>query len=99
MLKLMNRIANGLIAAGYGIERNAGVLSDNDPVAYGCTMGVMRSGMAYVPMDFRNSKEDNYRILDFGDCEVLFYQSRFHDQIQELRSRLPKLKHLICINR
>ncbi len=98
MLKLMNRIANGLIAAGFGIERNAAVLSDNDPVAYGCTMGIMRSGMAYVPMDFRNSKEDNYKILDFGDCEVLFYQSRFHDQIQELLPRLLKLKLLVCID-
>ncbi len=99
MLKLMNRIANGLIEAGYGVERNAGVLSDNDPVAYGCTMGIMRSGMAYMPMDFRNSEEDNYRILDFGDCEVLFYQSRFHDQVQELHPRLPKLKLLVCIDR
>jgi acyl-CoA synthetase (AMP-forming)/AMP-acid ligase II len=99
MRKLMNHIANGLIAAGYGIERNAGVLSDNDPVAYGCTMGVMRSGMTYIPMDFRNSKEDNYKILDFGDCEVLFYQSRFHDQVQETRAKLPKLKLLICIDK
>jgi acyl-CoA synthetase (AMP-forming)/AMP-acid ligase II len=99
MLKLMNRIANGLMTAGYGIERNAAVLSDNDPVAYGCTMGIMRSGMAYVPMDFRNSKEDSYKILDFGDCEVLFYQSRFHDQIQEFHLKLPKLKLLICIDK
>jgi acyl-CoA synthetase (AMP-forming)/AMP-acid ligase II len=99
MLKLMNRIANGLIANGYGIERNAAVLSDNDPIAYGCTMGIMRSGMAYVPMDFRNSKEDNYKILDFGDCEVLFYQSRFHDQVQEFRPRLPKLKLLVYIDK
>jgi acyl-CoA synthetase (AMP-forming)/AMP-acid ligase II len=99
MQKLMNRIANGLIAAGYGVEKNAAVLSDNNPVAYGCTMGIMRSGMAYVPMDFRNAKEDNYNILDFGDCEVLFYHSRFHDQIDQLRPRLPKLRHLICIDK
>lgn len=99
MQKLMNRIANGLIAAGYGVERNAAVLSDNDPIAYGCTMGIMRSSMAYVPMDFRNSKEDNHKISDFSDCEVLFYQSRFHDQIQELLPQLSKLKLLICIDK
>lgn len=99
MVKLVNRIANSLNAAGFGIGRNAAVLSDNDPDAYACSLGIMRSGMAYVPMDFRNSKEDNYRILDFGDSEVLFYQSKFHDQIQEMRPRLPKLKHLICIDK
>jgi acyl-CoA synthetase (AMP-forming)/AMP-acid ligase II len=99
MLKLMNRIANGLIAAGFGVERNAAVLSDNDPMAYGCTMGIMRSGMAYMPIDFRNSKEDNYNIFEFGDCEALFYQSRFHDQVHELRSRLPKLRLLVCIDK
>jgi non-ribosomal peptide synthetase component E (peptide arylation enzyme) len=27
MVKLMNRIANGLITAGYGVERNAAVLA------------------------------------------------------------------------
>ncbi len=99
MLKLVNRIANGLIAAGYGTERNAAVLSDNDPLAYSCSLGIMRSGMTYIPMDFRNAPEDNRQILEWGDAEALFYTSRFHDQIQELLPRLPKLKHRICIDK
>lgn len=96
--KLTNCIANGLIAAGYGAGRKAGVLSMNDPIAYSCSLGIMRSGMAYVPMNYRNSKEDNYWLLDFDDCEVLFYQSPFHGMIQELRRSLPKLKLLVCID-
>jgi len=99
MLSLVNRIANALISAGYGFEQNAGVLSDNDPVGFACSMGIMRAGMAYIPMDFRNTKDENHRILDFGDCEVLFYQSRFQDQVQQLRSKLPKLKLLLCIDK
>ncbi len=98
-LNLTYRIANGLIAAGYGVGRNAGVLSMNDPLAYGCSLGIMRSGMAYVPMNFRNSKKDNYWLLDFDDCEVLFYQSVFQDMIQELHPKLPKLKLLVCIDK
>ncbi len=97
-LALVNRIANGLAAAGYGLGRHAGVLCDNDPLGYACTLGVMRSGMAYVPMDFRNTAADNFRILEFGDCEALFYQARFHDQVQELRPGLPKLELLVCID-
>jgi acyl-CoA synthetase (AMP-forming)/AMP-acid ligase II len=99
VLRLTNRIANGLVAGGFGLGNNAGVLSNNDPLAYGCTLGIMRSAMAYIPMDFRNSPEDNLRILDFGDCEVLFYQSQFHAQIRELQPRLPKLKLRVCIDK
>lgn len=98
VLGLVHRIANGLLALGFGLGRNAAVLCDNDPLGYACTLGVMRSTMTYVPMDFRNSPEDNQRILDFGDCEVLFYHSRFHDQVQALRATLPKLRLLLCID-
>ncbi len=99
VLKFMNQIANHLIGSGYGIGRNAAVLSGNDPDAYICTLGIMRSGMAYIPMDFRNSVEDNFKILEYGDCEVLFFQSSFSEQIENLRPRLPKLKDLICVDK
>lgn len=98
VLNLTNRIANTLIAFGFEIGSAAGVLSDNDPDGYICTLGIMRSGMAYVAMNFRNSEADNYHILDYGDCEVLFYQSKYHDQIKNMRPKLPKLKILICID-
>ncbi len=98
MAKLMNRIANGLLSLGYGLGRNAAVLSDNDPDGYACSLGVMRSAMTYIPMDSRNSAGDNERILDWGDAEVLFYGRRFHEQVETIRPRLSKLKHLICID-
>lgn len=99
MIKTMNRIANTLLALGYGGGRNAAILCDNDPDGYACTFGIMRSGMAYVPMDFRNSPDDNRRILEFGDAEILFYGSRFHEQVQGYRSQLPKLVHLVCVEK
>jgi acyl-CoA synthetase (AMP-forming)/AMP-acid ligase II len=98
MVGLMNRLANGLGALGYSQGRNAAVLSDNNPEGYVCTLGIMRAGMAYIPMDFRNSGEDNHQILDWGDAEILFYGKRFHEQVQELVPRLPKLKQLISID-
>ena len=58
----------------------------------------MRSGMAYIPLDFRNSLEDNARILDFGDADVLFFQARFAGQLPELRARLPRLRLLVCLD-
>lgn len=95
---LVNRIARALDAAGYGIGTHAAVLSANDPLGYVCTLGVMRAGMTYVPLDFRNSADDNERILDFSDTEVLFHQRRFADQVRTLLPRLPKIRVVICID-
>lgn len=98
ILKRCERIAHGLLAAGYGAGHHAAILCDNDPVGFACSFGIMRAGMAYIPMDFRNSIEDNLRILDFGDAEVLFFQARFAEQIPVMRARLPNLKLLLCID-
>lgn len=46
LLAVTNRIANALLTAGFGLGHHAAVLSKNDPVAYACTLGVMRSAMA-----------------------------------------------------
>jgi acyl-CoA synthetase (AMP-forming)/AMP-acid ligase II len=98
VLALSYRVANGLLAAGYGAEHHAAILSDNDPVGFACSFGVMRSGMAYIPLDFRNALEDNAGILDFGDADVLFFQTRFAGQVRELRARLPRLRLLVCLD-
>ena len=94
---LMNRIANALLAAGFGLHRNVAVLADNDPVAFVCTMGVMRTRGRLRTLDFRNTEEENFRILDFSDAEALVYHRRFHEQVESLRERLPKLTLTVCI--
>jgi len=94
---IMNRAANALLAEGLGRGHHVAVLSDNDPVALACTMAIMRSGAAYIPMDFRNTEEENLRIVTFGECEALFYQRRFHEQVEVLRAQSPKLRLTVCI--
>jgi hypothetical protein len=54
-------------------------------------------GMAYVPMDFRNSKEDNYKISTLVTVKS-FYQSCFHDQVQE-SFQAAEAEALICIDK
>lgn len=95
---LVNRIARALHAGGYGVGMSAAVLSANDPLGYICTLGIMRAGVSYVPLDFRNSVDDNQRILDFSDTEVLFYQRRFTDQVRALLPRLQKVQIVVCID-
>jgi acyl-CoA synthetase (AMP-forming)/AMP-acid ligase II len=98
VLALCHRVANALGAAGLASGRHAAILCDNDPVGFAASFGIMRAGLAYVPMDFRNSLEDNTRILEFGDADALFFQARFADQARALRGRLPRLVLMVCLD-
>ncbi|MFV0298127.1 MAG: AMP-binding protein [Hyphomicrobiaceae bacterium] len=92
------RIAQALLARGLQREAKVAVWSLNDPIAWTCVLGVWRAGMTWVPVNPRSSLEDNGHILDAFDCEVLFFQSSFAEAVAELRPRLARLRHAICID-
>ncbi|WP_431825209.1 AMP-binding protein [Burkholderia sp. F1] len=92
------RIANGLIAAGFAKETKAAVWADNDVMAWGCTLGLWRAGLAYIPVNGRSTPSENQYVLDAFDCEVLFFQQAFAPAIEALRSSLPKVRLWVCID-
>lgn len=63
---LTRRVANTLLARGHGAGGHAAVLCGNDPTGFVCNLGVMRAGMAYVPMDWCNNPDEDERILTFA---------------------------------
>lgn len=92
------RIANRLLALGLPKETKGAIWAANDVTAWACTLGLWRANMTWLPVNARNSAEDNHYILDFFDCEVMFYQSEFEEVIAGLRPRLPKIIHWVCID-
>ena len=96
--ELSCRIANKLLALGLPKETKGAVWSTNDVTAWGCTLGLWRANMCWIPVNARNSVEENLYILDAFDCDVMFYQSYFADIIADLRPKLPKIKHWVCID-
>ena len=96
--ELSCRIANKLLALGLPKETKGAVWSANDVTAWACTLGLWRANMTWIPVNARNSVEENHYILDAFDCEVMFYQSYFAPIIADLRPRLPKILHWICID-
>jgi acyl-CoA synthetase (AMP-forming)/AMP-acid ligase II len=96
--ELSCRIANKLIALGLPKESKGAIWSANDVTAWACTLGLWRANMTWIPVNPRNSAEDNAFILDAFDCETLFFQSAFAETIAGLRSVLPKVKHWVCID-
>jgi len=96
--ELSCRIANKLLALGLPKETKGAVWSTNDVTAWACTLGLWRANMTWIPVNARNSAEENHFILDAFDCEVMFYQNYFAEIIAGLRPKLPKIQHWICID-
>jgi acyl-CoA synthetase (AMP-forming)/AMP-acid ligase II len=96
--ELSCRISNGLLAAGFGREARGAVWAANDAIAWTCTLGLWRAGMAWIPVNPRASADENHYILDTFDCEAIFFQKAFAPYVDALRARLPKVKLWICID-
>jgi acyl-CoA synthetase (AMP-forming)/AMP-acid ligase II len=96
--ELSCRVANKLLSLGLPKETKGAVWSTNDVTAWACTLGLWRANMTWIPVNARNATQENHYILDAFDCEAMFYQDCFAEIIAELRPRLPKITHWICID-
>jgi acyl-CoA synthetase (AMP-forming)/AMP-acid ligase II len=96
--ELSCRIANALLALDLPKETKGAIWAGNDVTAWTCTLGLWRANMTWIPVNARNSIQENTYILDAFDCEVMFYQHEFASVIADLRPVLPKIKHWICID-
>lgn len=96
--ELSHRIANGLHAAGITQQHQVGLLSNNHLLTFAVILGIVRSEGVWLPVNARNAPEENVNILARGGCEFLFIHSAFADQIPLLRTALPALRGLICID-
>jgi hypothetical protein len=92
------RIARGMWARGVEREQRAAIYSHNHAAVLFCMLGILRAGAAWVPINFRNAADANVEFLNYSETAWLFYHSRFREQVEEIRKRVPSLRHLICID-
>jgi acyl-CoA synthetase (AMP-forming)/AMP-acid ligase II len=92
------RISNALLATDLPSDAKGAVLAGNDPVSWTCVLGLWRAGMAWVPVNARNSLPNNVQLLDAFDCEILFFQAAFEPMLDELKAALPRIRHWICVD-
>ena len=88
-----------LVDAGFSQGAKGAVLSPNHPLAVAATLSLMRSEVTWVPLNPRNSKQDNAYILDAFDCDILFYHSQFADIVNDYRRDISGLKLFVCLDR
>jgi fatty-acyl-CoA synthase len=91
-------IARAMWAAGLRGEEPVAIYSTNDAGVLFCMLGLMRAGGVWVPINYRNAADANVEYLRYVRTKWLFYHSTFRDQVHELKSRVPTLRYLICID-
>jgi fatty-acyl-CoA synthase len=96
--RLSDRVAAALHRSGVRPGDKVAILSGNDPVAFGCVFGISRSGAVWCPINPRNSQGENAAVLAAFDCVCLIYQSAFAELVATIRSQLPQLHTLVCLD-
>ena len=92
------RVARAMRAAGLGDEDRAAIHSPNDARVLVCMLSILRAGGTWVPINYRNAIAANADFMNYADTRWLFYHSSFADQAKEMQSRVPALRHLICMD-
>ena len=96
---ITQRIARAMWAGGLRGEQCAAIYSHNDARVLFCMLGMMRAGAVWVPINYRNAVDANVEYMNYVETAWLFYHSDFKASVDEIRSRVPSLRHLICIDR
>ncbi|MGY3546935.1 fatty-acyl-CoA synthase [Bradyrhizobium sp. USDA 4472] len=96
--RLSYRVARGLAASGLAAGEKVAILAGNDPLAFACVFGISRAGAVWCPINPRNEAAENKFILDQFDCSALLFHSSFAPMVEAVRSDLPKLRVLVCLD-
>ena len=92
------RIARALQRLALEPGFHGAVMSTNDPLAFVAVLGIARAQGTWLPVNVRNAVAANVEFLDDMDCDVLFYQSRWLEQVDQIRSRCRRIRHFICLD-
>lgn len=92
------RVAQALHRSGVRTGEKVAILSANDPIAFACVFGISRAGAVWCPINPRNEATENRELLDLMDCTCLIFQQIFAPLVERIRSDLPNLRLLICLD-
>src|SRR5260370_15575804 len=92
------RIAQAMWAAGLRGEERVAIFSHNDGRVLLCMLGLMRAGGVWVPINYRNALDANVQFLNYSLTSWLLYHSSFQQQVRQIKSLVPTLRHFVCID-
>ncbi|TQL69012.1 acyl-CoA synthetase (AMP-forming)/AMP-acid ligase II [Nocardioides albertanoniae] len=98
VIDLSVRVAAGLRARGVAPGAKVAILSANDPVAFASVFGISRAGGVWCPINPRSEAAENRELLDLFGCSALIFQASFAGLVDQIRSDLPELTTLVCLD-
>lgn len=93
------KIANQLIANGFQKEMRGAVFSLNNHLAFFALLGIIRAGGIWVPINPRNSLEDNITLLKKFGCDAIFFQDIYEAGVKKIGAVFPDLIDSVCLNK
>ncbi|MDR5651219.1 long-chain-fatty-acid--CoA ligase [Ruixingdingia sedimenti] len=92
-----NRIANGLAAAGCGVQARIGYLGKNDSRYFEVMMACAKAGMVLTPIGWRLALPEILFLLADFDAEFLFIGTDYLDYLPEIRRACPKIRDVVIV--
>jgi len=91
------KLATGLTQAGLTTYSKAGLYLHNSNEYLEAQYAIFKIGGTPINVNYRYKSEELLYLLDNSDCEALFYQACYGDQINKIKHSLPKIKAWIEI--
>ena len=92
------RVAKALLGSGLQPGMHCAIYSLNSAWAIIVTLGIIRAGGIWLPVNSRNSEADNIATLAQLGCDVLFYQGQFADAAAAVASQNPGFFVSVCLD-
>ncbi len=92
------RVANGLNATGFTPGMRGAVFSPNNIWSVVATLGIIRAGGIWVPINPRNSLADNLTLLKAFGCDAVFYHSVYDEAADRIADQHPDVKLALCLD-
>lgn len=91
-------VAQALHSAGFKSGMHSAIYSLNSAKAFITTLGIIRAGGVWIPINPRNSKTDNVKVLGNLGCQAFFYQDEFSSVLPSIKETLGGLAISICLD-
>ncbi|MCQ2367855.1 MAG: acyl--CoA ligase [Kiritimatiellae bacterium] len=92
-----NKFANLLLARGYKKGDKIAILLMNCLEWLPIYFGILKAGCMAVPMNFRYTADEIKYCLDLADCEGLVFGPEFVGRVEQIVTRIPKVKMLAYV--
>lgn len=99
MQTLSRRIGTALVAAGVGPDTAVSTFSPNGGLMTAAEYGIFRAGAVWLPLNVRNSFEENLLILQRMKSQFLFFHSYFEEKIASIQAEAPGIRGFVCLDR